>query len=79
VFFCSGFKQTAPYQGRWRGLRTDGPDAPVVLSDLRNDMAEKTDIAAQHGDVAEKIRRYLQSARSPLPAWEPQWRKPARR
>ena len=78
-FHEGGFKQAALYQGRWKGLRTGGPDAPVVLYDLQNDIAEKTDVAAQHPEVAEKIRRYLQSARSALPAWEPQWGKPARR
>lgn len=74
-FHEGGFQQAALYQGRWKGIRRDGPDAPVVLYDLRNDIGEKTDVAAQHPEIAAKIGTYLQTARSESADWEPRWRK----
>ena len=59
-FHEGGFKQAALYQGRWKGIRSGGPDAPVVLYDLRDDIAEKTDVAAEHPDIAAKIGAYLE-------------------
>lgn len=65
------FKQAALYQGRWKGIRTGGPDSLVKLFDQQNDVAEKTDVAAQHPGIATKIGDYLKTARSPLAEWEP--------
>jgi arylsulfatase A-like enzyme len=72
-FHEGGFKQAALYQGRWKGIRSGAPDAPVQLFDQKNDIAEKTDVAAQHPDNATKIGDYLKTARTPLPEWEPRW------
>lgn len=72
-FHERGFRQAALYQGRWKGIRRGAPDAPVVLYDLRHDIAEQNDVAEQHPDVAETIGSYLQTARTPLPDWEPNW------
>jgi arylsulfatase A-like enzyme len=73
-FHEGGFKQAALYQGRWKGIRSGGPDAPVQLFDQQNDVAELTNVAAQHPDIAEKVGTYLKTARSPLAEWEPQWK-----
>lgn len=73
-FHEGGFKQAALYQGRWKGIRTGGPDAPVQLFDQQNDIAEKTNVAAEHPQIAEKISAYLKTARTPLPEWEPVWK-----
>jgi len=75
-FHEGGFRQAALYQGRWKGIRSGGPDAPVVLHDLEEDLGEKTDVAAKHPDIARKIGAYLQTARTDLPEWAPKWRKP---
>lgn len=72
-FHEGGFKQAALYQGRWKGIRSGGPDAPVKLFDQQDDVSEKNDVAAQHPEVAEKISDYLKTARSPLPEWPPRW------
>ncbi len=72
-FHEGGFKQAALYQGRWKGIRSGGPDAPVVLFDQQNDIAEKTNVAAAHPEIAEKIGAYLKSARTASPEWEPRW------
>lgn len=75
-FHEGGFKQAALYQGRWKGIRGGGPDAPIALYDQQTDIAEKTNVAAQHPDIASKIDQYLRTARSVSPDWEPRW-KPA--
>jgi arylsulfatase A-like enzyme len=73
-FHEGGFKQAALYQGRWKGIRQGGPEMPVQLFDQQNDVAEKTDVAAQHPEIAAKISDYLQTARTPNADWEPQWK-----
>ncbi|MDZ4401986.1 MAG: arylsulfatase [Prosthecobacter sp.] len=73
-FHEGGFKQAALYQSRWKGIRSGGPDAPVHLFDQQNDVAELTNVAEKHPDIAEKIGTYLKTARSPLAEWEPQWK-----
>lgn len=72
-FHERGFRQAALYQGRWKGHRSGDPDAPITLYDLTHDIAEKTDVAARHPDIAATIADYLQSARSPSPDWKPAW------
>jgi arylsulfatase A-like enzyme len=76
-FHERGFKQAALYQGRWKGIRAGGPDKTVVLHDLENDIAEETNVAGQHPDIAEQIGAYLKTARAPLPEWEPVWEAPS--
>ncbi len=72
-FHEGGFKQAALYQGRWKGIRMGGPDAPVKLYDQQNDIAELTDVADRHPEIAAKIGDYLKTARTPLAEWEPRW------
>jgi arylsulfatase A-like enzyme len=73
-FHEGGFKQAALYQGRWKGIRTGGPDAPVQLFDQQNDVAESDNVADKNPEIAAKIGDYLKTARTPLPEWEPQWK-----
>jgi len=72
-FHEGGFKQAALYQGRWKGIRSGGPDVPIVLYDQQTDIAEKTDVAAQHPEIVARIKDYLATARSSSPDWEPKW------
>lgn len=72
-FHEGGFKQAALYQGRWKGIRSGGPDKPIKLYDQVNDIAEVTDVAAANPEIAEKIGAYLKTARTPMPEWEPRW------
>ena len=78
-FHEGGFRQAALYQGRWKGIRTDSPDAPVQLFDTETDIAEVTNVAANHPEIAMKISDYLQFARTEIPAWEPKWEAPAQK
>jgi arylsulfatase A-like enzyme len=72
-FHEGGFKQAALYQGRWKGIRAGGPEKPVVLYDLNTDVAEKTNVAAKHPEIAAKIEKYLATSRTDLPEWRPVW------
>ncbi len=72
-FHEGGFKQAALYRGRWKGIRTGAPDAPIALYDQAKDVAEKTNVAADHPEIAAKIGAYLKTARTELPEWEPMW------
>lgn len=72
-FHEGGFRQAALYDGRWKGIRTGAPDAPVRLYDQRLDVAETNDVAALHPEVARKIGEYLGAARSASAEWQPVW------
>lgn len=77
-FHERGFRQAALYQGRWKGIRRGDPEARVVLYDQEHDIAEKTDVATQHPEIAAKIGTYLSTARSVSSDWEPKWQSPKR-
>jgi arylsulfatase A-like enzyme len=72
-FHEGGFRQAALYQGRWKGVRSGGPDAPIVLYDQRTDIAERTNVAAEHPDIVSRLDDYLKSARHDSPDWQPRW------
>ncbi len=72
-FHEGGFKQAALYQGRWKGIRSGSPDAPVHLFDQADDIAEQTNVASQHPEIVEKLSAYLKTARAASAAWEPKW------
>jgi len=73
-FHEGGFKQAALYLGRWKGIRTGSADASIVLFDQQTDLAEKTNVAEKHPEIARKIEAYLASARRPSQDWQPQWK-----
>jgi len=77
-FHEGGFQQAALYRGRWKGLRSGAPDAPVRLFDQQNDVAEKQDVAGGHPEIAARIGAYLSTARRDSPDWLPRWA-PARK
>lgn len=68
-FHERGFSQAALYQGRWKGIRERSLTGPLALYDLKNDVAEKTNVAAEHPEIAAKIDAYLKTARSESPDW----------
>ncbi len=70
-FHERGFSQAALYQGRWKGIRERSLSAPVALYDLREDIGERTNVAARHPDIAARIDAYLKTARSDSPDWKP--------
>jgi arylsulfatase A-like enzyme len=76
-FHEGGFKQAALYDGRWKGIRSGGPDSPLQLFDQKNDVVELVDVASGHPEITEKISTYLKTARTESADWEPKW-KPAK-
>lgn len=72
-FHEGGFRQAALYQGRWKGIRSGGPDSPITLYDQQSDIAEKTNVAAGHPEIVSKLDQYLRQARSASGEWEPKW------
>jgi arylsulfatase A-like enzyme len=72
-FHEGGFQQAALYQGRWKGLRRGGPEAPVRVFDLQTDPAEQTDLAPSRPDLAARLSAYLKTARSESADWPARW------
>ncbi|MGH7959097.1 MAG: arylsulfatase [Opitutaceae bacterium] len=70
-FHERGFHQAALYQGRWKGIRERTLAAPLALYDLKNDVAEKTNVAARHPEIVAKIDAYLKTARLESADWSP--------
>jgi arylsulfatase A-like enzyme len=75
-FHEGGFKQAALYQGRWKGIRSREPEAPIALYDLHTDIAEQQDVRESHPQIARIIGDYLRTARLASSDWEPQWTTP---
>ncbi len=61
-FHERGFDQ-AVRMGDWKGVR-HGRKGPLELYDLRVDVSERKDVAAQHPDVAARIVEIMQTART---------------
>jgi arylsulfatase A-like enzyme len=72
-FHEGGFRQAALLEGRWKGIRGGGPDRAVRLHDLKNDVAEQKDVAAEHPEVARRLGEYLSTARIDSADWLPVW------
>jgi arylsulfatase A-like enzyme len=66
-FHEQGRKQ-AVRMGRWKGVRLNvrrDPDGPIELYDLESDLAEEHDVAADHPEIIEQIRRIMADAHTP--------------
>jgi arylsulfatase A-like enzyme len=61
-FHEGGFKQ-AVRMGDWKAVRF-GLDGPLQLYNLKNDLGEKNNVAADNPQVVAKIENYLKTARS---------------
>jgi arylsulfatase A-like enzyme len=72
-FHEGGFRQAALLEGRWKGIRSGGPDRAIRLHDLTNDVAEQKDVAAEHPEVAKRLGEYLSTARTDSADWQPVW------
>jgi len=75
--FHAPFHQ-AVRMGRFKGVRF-GTEAPLALYDLSADPAEKTDLAARHGDVVARMEAFLKTARTDTPYWPVTPQRPARK
>jgi len=66
-FHERGFARAAR-QGKWKAVWKD-PAQPLELYDLETDLAEEHDLAADHPDIAARLRAYIQTARTPSERW----------
>ncbi|MHC4249967.1 MAG: arylsulfatase [Planctomycetota bacterium] len=57
LFWQAGAR--AVRMGKWKGI---GKAGKVRLYDLTEDIGEKTDLAAEHPDIAEKLGRFMEEA-----------------
>jgi arylsulfatase A-like enzyme len=56
----------------WKGVRLNvakNPDGPIELYNLKADIGEQKDLTAERTEVAEKIKKYLETARTPSENW----------
>jgi len=70
-FHERGGKQ-AVRMGDFKAVRLNvrkNPEGPLELYNLKDDVGEKHDIAAQYPDVIAKIEAYLKTARTDSPTW----------
>ncbi len=65
--FHEGGSQQAVRMGPWKAVRPWG--APLQLYDLRTDLGEAKDVAAENPDVVAKIEAYLKTARTESEHW----------
>lgn len=66
-FHERGFTQAAR-MGDWKAVRL-GTRQPLELYDLKADLGEQHDVAAEHPDVVKRFEAYLKSARTESPIW----------
>ena len=50
--------------GKWKAVR-EGPDEPIELFDLTEDVGEENDVATEHPDIVKRIEAYIASAVTP--------------
>ncbi len=68
-FHEGGFRSAAILDGRWKGIRGTGTNAAFQLYDLKRDIGETNNLAAKRADLAGRINRYLDTARSESADW----------
>jgi arylsulfatase A-like enzyme len=67
-FHEGGSSAQAVRMGDWKAVRS-APSAPIQLYDLRTDLAEANDVAAQHAAIVAQIAAYLNVARTASERW----------
>lgn len=75
-FHERGFTQAARI-GDWKAVRL-GTKLPIELYDLKTDVGEQHDVAAQHPDVVKRFEDYLKSARTDSQIWPIKDKPPAK-
>ena len=65
-------KRQAVRMGNWKGVRLNvakNPDGPIELYDLKDDLAEKHNVANEHPDIVKRIEQYMKQAHAPSERW----------
>ena len=66
--FHEGGSKQAVRMGNWKAVRL-APDLPLELYDLKHDLGETHNVAAEHASIVRKIEAYLKTARTPSELW----------
>lgn len=61
-------KQVAARKGDWKVVSTK-KDAPLELYNLKEDISETNNLAEQHPEIVEKLKKEMKEMRSPSPNW----------
>jgi arylsulfatase A-like enzyme len=69
-FYEQGVSQAVLLDGRWKAIRLKALTAPIVLYDLANDLAEKTNIAAQQPGIVARAVGLMKTARFDNEHWK---------
>lgn len=69
-FYERGISQAVLLDGRWKGIRLKSLAAPLELYDLRHDLAEQQDVAAEHPELVARIGRIMDTARVDNEFWK---------
>jgi arylsulfatase A-like enzyme len=68
-FHESGFSQAVLMEGRWKALRLQSTNAPVVLYDLKHDLRETRDISHERPDLVERAIGLFKTEHAATPDW----------
>jgi arylsulfatase A-like enzyme len=74
VTIIAPYEQAPPSQ--YPGVRTGDAPRPMMLFDLEADPAEQHDVAAQHPEVVERLRRMFEETEREAPKLEPRAPRP---
>jgi arylsulfatase A-like enzyme len=69
-FYEQGISQAVLLDGRWKAIRLKSLTAPIELYDLRADLAEKPDVAAQHPALVARAAELFKTARFDNEHWQ---------
>jgi arylsulfatase A-like enzyme len=69
-FYEKGVNQAVLLNGRWKGIRLQKTTAPIALYDLKNDVAEQTDLAAKYPDLVGRIGTIMRTERYDNEHWK---------
>ena len=68
-FHERGFGQALLLGGKWKAAVRLAPTVPIELYDLKADLAEEHNVAAEHPDIVAKIETTLKAARTDSADW----------
>jgi arylsulfatase A-like enzyme len=69
-FYEKGVNQAVLLNGRWKGIRLQKTTAPIALYDLKNDVAEQTNLAAKYPDLVGRIGTIMRTERYDNEHWK---------
>lgn len=69
-FYEGGVSQAVLLEGRWKGIRLKKLAAPIQLYNVKDDIGEQHDVAADHPDLVARIDKIMSTARVDNEFWK---------